>query len=256
MPTLAQLAEQFRAQRPAPPAPYTYPQMEYKTYPDMGFTIRDVGSNKGQLTPIPVRKLKGTVLVTTYRYRIVFGFRFKWPRGRPPEMSLFFSINPVKPGKPAVSNGQREFDYYPGYAFAVEIEGLKTDGEAARFQKFDGFDMEVESLEYRAGDDKSAFGHARPGMAKHGRIKLTKGYIKDTQLWDWCNETGQGKLTRRNVTVHVLPETRDKAKPLVSYNFIGCWPVKWSGLRLDGSSANAIVEELELVVDYGELAKK
>jgi len=254
MSTLAQLAEQFRASRPAPPSPYTYPSLTRPTYADQGFSLRDVGSEGGSRQPIPVRQVTVMGLITTYRYTAVFGFRFRWPRGAPPAMSLFAMINPTKPGKPAVGKeGKREFDPYPDYAFKVQIEGITKDALSAHFQKFDGFDMEIEAIEWKAGED--AHVHKRPGVPKYSNIKLSKGIIDNRALWDWCQDTANGKLKRCNVTISVLKETRDEKEPLVSYDFIGCWPTKWSGLRLDGKGNGTLVEDLELAVDYVKLAK-
>jgi phage tail-like protein len=218
----------------------------------MNFMPRDSSPNEGIRKAIPVRTVTAQGLITTYRYRIVFGIRFRWPRGRPPEMSLFASINPIKPGAPAndAKTGRRDFDPYGDYAFKVQIEGVTDDKLTAHFQKFDGFDMEIETIEYKTGEDAHA--HKRNGVPKYSTIKLSKGFIKNKKLWDWCEQTAKGKLERKNVTITVIGEDRDDKTALAQFNFIGCWPSKWSGLRLDGKGSGTMVEEIELVVDYVE----
>lgn len=252
---LAALAEQFRAARPAPPNPYSWPSIPNNAYTPVNFMPRDTTSTPGSRVPIPVRQVTVMGLVTTYRYRVVAGIRISFQRGRPPEMSLFAFINPVKPGKPATesSSGRRDFDPYPDYAFKVQIEGILKDDLSAHFQKFDGFDVEVEAIEYKTSTDPHL--HKRPGVPKYSTIKLSKGIIDNRELWTWCMETAQGKLTRRNITITVLNEDRDKGKTLVAYDFLGCWPSKWSGLRLDGKGQGTLVEDIEFAVDEIKLAK-
>lgn len=255
MTTLAQLAEQFRAMRPEAPMEYRWPSIPNNAYTPMNFMPRETEGHTGVRKAIAVRQVTAMGMVTTYRYRFVFGVRFRWPRGRPPEMSLFASINPVKPGQPAVDKktGRREFDPYADYGFAVEIGSLVKDGIAAHFQKFDGFDMEIEAIEYKTGDDPHV--HKRPGVPKYSTIKLSKGTLKSRVLWDWCMRTAAGKLERHNITIHVLSEDRDKKHSEVSYSFIGCWPTKWSGVRLDGKGSGTLVEDIEFAVDYVTLTE-
>lgn len=252
---LATLAEQFRAARPAPPNPYSWPSIPNNAYTPENFMPRDTASTPGSRAPLAVRRVTAMGLVTTYRYRFVLGFRISFQRGRPPEMSLFASINPVSPGKPATdaNSGRRNFDPYPDYAFKVQIEGIMANKLAAHFQKFDGFDVEVEAIEYKTSTDPHV--RKRPGVPKYSTIKLSKGIIDNRELWNWCMKTAQGELTRRNITITVLNEDRDEKTTLVAYDFIGCWPTKWSGLRLDGKGQGTLVEDIEFAVDEIKLAK-
>jgi phage tail-like protein len=242
---LAKLAEQFRAQRPAPPAPYSYPTLEAKSYKDMGFQIRESDPKVGGSV-----KTKTTIgksgVIRSMSFTFSMGVLIRLGRNAAIEMSLLFSLNVGAPGAPAAPGKPRPFDHYPDYAFKVEIVGIMGDKPAAHFQKFDGFDLEVEAIEYKTGTDAHA--HKRPGVPKYGNIKLSKGVIENKALWDWCMDVAKGDLKRRNITITVLDEARDKA--LKTFDFIGCWPTKWAGLRLDGKGSGALVEDLEFVVDY------
>jgi len=242
---LAQLADQFRAQRPAPPSPYSFPTLETKSYRDMGFQIRESDSGAG--ASVKSRTYIGSSgVLRSMSFTFSAGVRIRLGRNAAIEMSLLFSMSVGKPGAPAKPGTPRPFDHYPDYAFKVEIAGLMSDKPAAHFQKFDGFDLEIETIEYKTGTDAHA--HKRPGVPKYGNIKLSKGVIDNKALWDWCMDVAKGKLVRRNITVTVLNEARTEA--LKTFDFIGCWPTKWAGLRLDGKGTGVLVEDLEFVVDY------
>jgi|GEM_PF-582261 len=256
---LTQLAEQFRAQRPAPPNPYSWPQLSRPSYADQGFQIGN-GSDYEGTTPrvvqvrVPDVAANGSTIISNHR--ISYGIRMALGRNGAPGVSAFASIHPTKPNQYTEGNGgRREFDPYPDFAFKVNIEGITKNDLSGHFQKFDGFDLEVEAIEYKSGAD--AHVHKRPGVPKYSTIKLSKGLIDDRGLWDWCMKTARGDLERHNITITVLADTHEdtSTKPLVAYNFIGCWPSKWSGLRLDGKGQGTVVEDLEFVVDYIELAK-
>ncbi len=243
--SLSTLAEQFRAQRPAPPSPYSFPTLESKSYKDYGFQVRESSPKSGSVSKMKSRVTKQGI-IRSMSYTFSAGVVIRLGRKAAIELSLLFAINPVKPGKPAAPGEPRPFDHFPDYAFKVEIAGLMTDKPAAHFQKFDGLDLEIEAIEYKTGDDPHA--HKRPGVPKYGNIKLSKGVIANQKLWDWCMEVAKGKLERRNITITVLNESREKA--LQTIDCIGCWPTKWTGLRLDGKGGGALVEELEFVIDY------
>jgi phage tail-like protein len=267
---LATLAEQFRAQRPAPPSPYSFPKIENKSYKDFGFKVRDSSPYAG-MAPAP--KASGgysemSFMTTASNPNVGWvpapgDIRLKQMRLKQKrsafsanvviqlgwnvaiEMSLLFGTSTSTPGAVAAPGGPREFDHFPDYAFKVECDKFGQ----ARFQKFDGLDLEVEALEYKTGEDVHA--HKRPGVPKYGTIKLSKGVVATQELWNWCMDVAKGTLVRHNITITLLNEARDK--PLQTLDCIGCWPMKWTGLRLDGKSGGALVEEVEFVIDYATL---
>ena len=99
--------------------------------------------------------------------------------------------------------GRREHDPYINANFVLEVDGI----EAGSFQKFDGFSWECDLIEYRDGMDP--YPRKRPGMKRYANIKLTKGYITNTALWDWCNSISQGSIDRRTGAVHLILEDGD-----------------------------------------------
>lgn len=139
------------------------------------------------------------------------------------------------------SQGRREFDTYGDHNFVVTIDGL----EAGAFQKCDGLSFEVDLIEYR--DSMDPYPRYRPGIRRFGRIKLTKGYVGNSVLWDWCQAIMEGENERRNGSIQLYED--DGQTLAVTYRFTDAFPVKWNGFRFDGKGNSSLVEEIELVTE-------
>jgi phage tail-like protein len=151
---------------------------------------------------------------------------------------------------PAVSSqGRRDHDYYGEYNFVVRIDG-EDNKDYGAFQKCDGLSWETDLIEWR--DSMDPYPRYRPGIRRFGKIKLTKGFVNNTKLWDWCQSVMKGKHDRKNGVIHLLNDDGDDGSPAVSYKFIDAFPIKWSGFKLDGKGSAGLVEEVELVVECVE----
>lgn len=212
---------------PKPPAPYKFPTLVSK--------------------PVAVMKFQPKVFVPVVG---VIGVMIPWIikvlgllKGNP--------LTQPTPGvaKPQSSTGRRPFDPYTDHDFFIQIDGV----EAGAFQKFDGLSWECDVIEYKDGMDP--YPRKRPGIYRYGNIKLTKGMVKNTALYDWCKEAQDGKVPRRNGAIQVLDRTSDKAKPVMVYEFFQAWPTKWSSFRADGKGGATLVEEIELAVDSFNIKK-
>ncbi len=192
------------------------------------------------------RKVNTMKLVTTYKAMPVLAMAALFPQIQVvPKNLQISSFGPNAPGTPAQGAvaGRRKFDPYGDFNFVVEIEGLAVGA----FHKVDGLNMEIDSIEYR--DSLDPHPHKRPGIHRYTNIKLTKGVIENTALWDWCCKIMAGDTDRRNGTVHILNDAGDDKSPDTSFDFFQAWPCKWSGLRIDGKGGATLVEELELAID-------
>ncbi len=230
----------------APPRPYSYPAFIRETTVTQLTTTTIVQAGPGKRVPLAVRTVSVKGLVTTYRFVPAVFTRIGPIRLAKPPQTFLPRDTKKTPGSSAqgASTGRRSFDPYGDFAFHVEIEGLGV----LAFQKFDGVDVEIDQIEYK--DSLDTHPHKRPGIYRFGNLKLTKGVISNTDLWKWIHDAMAGNVQRRNGSIHVLSDNHDKTKPEVTYNFYQAWPCKWSGLRLDGKGQGALVEELELAVDY------
>ena len=139
------------------------------------------------------------------------------------------------------SSGRRDWDHYGDYNFIIEIDGC----DAGAFQKCDGLTFDVDLIEYK--DSMDPYPRYRPGIRRFGKIKLTKGYINNSELWDWCQNVMDGKADRRHGAIHVLED--DGSAIAVTYQFLDAFPVQWAGFKLDGKGSSSLVEEITIVTE-------
>jgi phage tail-like protein len=128
-------------------------------------------------------------------------------------------------------------DPFPGYNFAVEIEGLV----AAGFSDVSGLNLEIEVQEYREGG-LNEFVHKRAGPAKYTNLVLKHGVTTAHELWDWYWDVTQGTIERKNLSV-VLMDSAGEEK--VRWNFEQAYPVKWTGPDLRANANELAIESLE-----------
>jgi phage tail-like protein len=128
-------------------------------------------------------------------------------------------------------------DPFPGYNFAVEIEGLV----AAGFSEVSGLNLEVEVQEYREGG-LNEFVHKRAGPAKYTNLVLKRGLTTSHELWDWHWDVTQGTIQRKNLSVVLMDSAGEER---VRWNFEQAYPVKWTGPSLRASGNELAVESLE-----------
>ena len=137
------------------------------------------------------------------------------------------------------SRGALRVDPYLAFSFLVEIEGLVTGG----FTDVDGLQAEIEVKEYREGGQND-YVHKLAGPARYpSNLVLKRGLTDAMTLWQWCQDTLQGDVTRRNGSIVLLDATGQETW---RWNFVDAYPVKWSGPSLKADSATVAVETLEL----------
>ncbi len=138
---------------------------------------------------------------------------------------------------------RREFDHIGNFNFKVEIEGVT----AGAFQEVSGLEVHAEVIEYQDGQDLVL--RKRPGRVRYSNIVLKRGYINNSELWDWMKNVIDGKVERKSGSVILLA---DDASEIMRYNFFEGWPCRWKGLELDGRGIGTAVEELEIAVEKVE----
>lgn len=140
----------------------------------------------------------------------------------------------------AAPSKRRPTDYYTGFHFRVEIEGVT----AGSFRQCSGLKVESEIFEYAEGGDN---GTTRKliGATKVGNIVLRKGVIDNDALWKWRDEIvkADGKVKRRNLSIIVLNDDGSEAS---RWNCYEAWPVRWEGPEFDASNSNPAVELIEI----------
>ena len=135
---------------------------------------------------------------------------------------------------------RRPHDHIGNCNFHLEIEGLT----AGTFRNVEGLDSETEIVEYQDGDDLTL--RKRPGRTKYSNIVLKRGYVSSDELWQWRKKVMDGSVERKSGSVILCNDAGD---PVMRYNFFEAWPCKWKGFTLDGKGTDAVIEEVELVIE-------
>jgi phage tail-like protein len=122
--------------------------------------------------------------------------------------------------------------------FYLEVDG-RTE---AVFTEVSGLQVEVAVHEQEEGGN-NGFVHRLPGRVKVGNITLKRGMTRSNEFLKWCMEIASEQITRRNVTVVMYDAAR---KPMMRWNFLKAYPVKWVGPQFTATSTEAALETVEL----------
>jgi phage tail-like protein len=139
-----------------------------------------------------------------------------------------------------VLTGPLRLDPYLGYRFLVEIEGLIVGG----FTDVDGLGAEVTTTPYKEGG-LNDYEHQLPGPTTWPRLVLKRGLTDIDTLWSWHQDVRRGTIRRRNGSIVLGGESL--AHGLHRWDFVGAYPVKWTGPTLSAGTASVAVEQVELV---------
>ncbi len=138
------------------------------------------------------------------------------------------------------STANRSFDYRGNFNFRIEVGGIA----AGAFRAVDGLSTSTELIEYQGGGDMYA--RQIPGRPKIAPVTLKKGWVVSAALWQWMQDTMEGRFSFHNVSVVLMDD--DGQTDVARYELSQCWPSSWKGFQLDGMGNEAMVEELELQV--------
>jgi len=122
--------------------------------------------------------------------------------------------------------------------FLVQVDGQEMGG----FSKCDGLGVEIEIKQVTEGGNQE-FVHQLPVRLKYSNIKLTRAVDANTVLlarWmaDMANE-----VVRTTATVSAL--LPDEGGPIVTWDFVGVVPVRWSGPSFTAESPGVATETFE-----------
>ncbi len=126
------------------------------------------------------------------------------------------------------------------YNFLVEIDGIAE----AHFMEVEGLNVTVDVIEFREGGDQSS-PILIPGLVHYGPLVLKHGLTASPELFEWMEETVDGNLTRRNLSVIIL---NAEGAEVARYNAYEAWPSSWRLGKLDSLGVGPVIEEL--VVQY------
>ena len=147
-----------------------------------------------------------------------------------------------------------------GFLFSVEILGkplVNFTGIEAGFQEVLGINasMKLDSIT-EGGENR--FVHKVPARVSFdSNLELKRGLmVADSPFGKWCrdhlssglNAVSVGKkIQTRDIIVHLLDSDQ---KPLMSWQFVRAYPVKWEVTGLNAKQNDIAVESIELAYQY------
>ena len=134
----------------------------------------------------------------------------------------------------------RRTDPPADFPFRVEVEGLTWGA----FLAAEGPSLAVEAIEVRRGDEPWAT--KLPGLARWGNLTLRRGHC-GWDLYEWCLAAAEGRPQRRSLSLVRLAD--DRQGEAGRLNLFECWPVRWSGWKVDGVGRGVLVEEVEIATE-------
>lgn len=119
---------------------------------------------------------------------------------------------------------------------------VSVGGAEAGFSEVSGFDISLDTIEYREGDDPTT-PYKLPGLTKYSNITLKHGITDSMELYNWIKDCVEGKIERKVVTVIALGED---GSALATWEIVEAWPVKYTGPDLSASGSEVAIESMEL----------
>lgn len=139
--------------------------------------------------------------------------------------------------------------YYPpvGFHFKVEFNGITTQDTDFQFQSVAGLSVDIETEEFSEGGE-NRFKHKFPVRTKFPNLVLKRGMVTDSKLIGWCRDAIESFLFEPvDLTVKLLNEENE---PLVTWNVVHAYPVKWNVSDLSAEESKLVVETIELSYNY------
>ena len=129
------------------------------------------------------------------------------------------------------------------YAFGLEMEGVQV----AEFKSISGLETTVEVTELRqAGADGKIVVNKIPGQVKYGDVTFSRGFTKDSSLYDWYKEIVDGTITTKlgSVVIYDLAGTET-----ARWNLEACWPSVLKINGLEAGQSEVMIEEMTFVTN-------
>ena len=137
-------------------------------------------------------------------------------------------------------------NYYPPLGFHFKVEFSDIQGEYM-FQSVSGLSAELEIEDIREGGE-NRFQHKLPVKTRYQKLVLKRGLVAGSDLAKWCREAVEDmNIKPTNITISLLNENHE---PLMTWNVVHAYPVKWAVSDFNAEQSNIVIETLELVYNY------
>jgi|SRR6056297_244660 len=129
--------------------------------------------------------------------------------------------------------------------FVVEFGALK-----GVFTDVSGLSIDIEEVESTIVNEQGQqITRWTPGTVNYGEITLKREFSGDKAFWDWHVQAAEGKRAdfNRNGSISLYDLNSDL---LDSWTIERAWPSKWSASDLDSGSADPMIEEVTVQIEF------
>jgi len=138
--------------------------------------------------------------------------------------------------------------YFPpvSFHFKVTFLGIGNDNDC-RFQSVSGLNIDMQTKTIKEGGE-NRFEHVLPSGTRYSNLILKRGLLVDSGIIEWCmNAFRNLKIEPVDLIIDLLDEKHD---PLMSWDVINAWPVKWSVSEMNAEQNSVFIETIELSYNY------
>jgi phage tail-like protein len=128
-------------------------------------------------------------------------------------------------------------DPYGVYNYKVQLKGIISGG----FSEVSGLSLQTEVEDFKEGGVND-FVYKLPKGTTYTDLTLKRGLV-DLDLWDWYWDIVKGTIKRLNVTISLCDDSGD---PIISWDYLETFPIKWEGPQFNGKSSEIATETLIL----------
>jgi phage tail-like protein len=145
----------------------------------------------------------------------------------------------------------RERPYVKGN-FLVDLGTGDTESARAGFTHVILPEAEIDTIEYRNGNERSNEPRKLIGQVGYTNLVLRRGLIGELDLYEWWNQARNGdQNARRTITVSLLSE--DRADVVWRWRFTNAFPSKYSSSDLCAEANDVVMETIEISVERMEI---
>lgn len=137
-------------------------------------------------------------------------------------------------------------NHYPplGFHFNVEFNNIKGE---FHFQSVSGLNVDLDTEQVPEGGE-NRFVHKLPVRAKYPNLVLKRGLVVNSDLIKWCRESVEDlNIKPTDLTISLL---NNEHEPLLSWNVVHAWPLKWSVTDFNAEESKIVIETIELTYNY------
>lgn len=137
-------------------------------------------------------------------------------------------------------------DYYPPLGFHFKVEFTNFPGEF-EFQSVSGLSVDMETEEFTEGGE-NRFKHKVPVRTKYPNLVLKRALLVNSDIVGWCRSALEDFVFEpTDIVIKLLNEEH---QPLLSWNVVHAYPVKWNLSDFNAEENKLVIETLELSYNY------